>query len=156
MTMNPGDLLFLGVPALIGAAYLTKRPRRNQERPLRESLDQTPILFAEGVTAKWTLPSGAWSGRTSRGMRVEVRSGYVSVVLASRFLRAALGTEQYFPASDITMAVTEEPSVGWPRRTWVVLTPTGAAGRPVAVATRGDPQALVAALAAGGVRQTWW
>jgi len=41
------------------------------------------------------------------------------------------------------MSVTGEPSVGWPRRTWVALAPTGDVGRPVAVATKGDPQRLV-------------
>jgi hypothetical protein len=43
---------------------------------------------------------------------VKVRPGYVSVVLASRFLRAVLGTEQYFPASEVAMSITDEPLAG--------------------------------------------
>ena len=44
------------------------------------------------------------------------------------------------------------PSVGYPRRRWVVLTTESGEPRPVAVATRGDPQTLVSALQAAGIR----
>ena len=118
-------------------------------------MDSYTVVVTLPVTAKWTLPSGAWSGKTSRGMRVEVRRGFVSVVLANRFLRAALGTEQYFAASEIAMSVTDDASMGWPRRTWVVLMLDQQGVRPVAVATHGDPQPLVATVAMAGVRQIW-
>jgi len=64
---------------------------------LREGLDSIPVLYEELVIAKWTLPWGGWSNRISRGMKVQVRYGYVSVALANRLLRTVLGTEQYFP-----------------------------------------------------------
>ena len=151
MTTETWIELFGGIA--IVTALVNKQVRRKGQRPERTRLTSGPVLHEERVIAKWTLPGGAWSWRISRAMKVQIRSGSVAVVLGNRFLPALLGTDQYFSAADITMTLTDRPSVGYPRRTWVVLTPTQPHLRQVAVSTRQDPHGLVAALAAQGVRE---
>ncbi len=126
--------------------------RRRRERSVRAELASRPVIYRERVIAKFSLPSGRWPGRISRSMEVVVQDGVVAVVLANGLARTLLGTERYFNASEAMAVVSVAPSVGYPRRRWVVLTTSSGKPRPVAVATRGDLQSLVSALQAAGVR----
>ena len=138
--------------ALLIVTLVETQFRRRRERPVRAELASRPVIYRERVIAKFMLSSGRWPGRISRGMEVVVQDGVVAVVLANGLARTLLGTERYFAASETVAQVSLAPSVGYPRRRWVVLTTSSGEPRPVAVATRGDLQSLVSALQAAGVR----
>jgi hypothetical protein len=137
---------------LLIAALVETQFRRRRERSVRIELASLPVIYREGVAAKFMSPSGRWPSRTSRGMEIVVQDGVVAVVLANGLARSLLGTERYFSASETKAQVSLAPSVGYPRRRWVVLATESGNPRPIAVATRSDPQNLLSALQAAGVR----
>jgi hypothetical protein len=126
--------------------------RTRKERSVRAELASRPVIHRERVVAKFMQPSGRWPSRISRGMEIVVQDGVVGLIFANRLARAMLRTERYFNASEAMVELSTAPSVGYPRRRWVVLRTESGEPRPVAVATRGDPQTLVSALQAAGIR----
>ena len=85
-------------------------------------------------------------------MEVVVHDGVVAVFRANGLARRVLGTERYFSASETVARVSLSPSVGYPRRRWVVLETESGRPRPIAVATGVDPETLISALQAAGIR----
>jgi hypothetical protein len=144
-------IIVVGGVLLIGVLVETQF-RARRERSVRAELASRPVIYRERVIAKFMLPSGRWPSRMSRGMEIVVRDGVVALSFANRLGRTLLRTERYFDASDAVAQVSLAPSIGYPRRRWVVLTTDSGEPRPVAVATRSDPQSLVSALQAAGVR----
>ncbi len=138
--------------ALLIVALVETQFRTRRERSVRAELASRPIIHRERVVAKFVLPSGRWPNRMSRGMEIVVQDGIVALVFANRLARTLLRTERYFNASEAMAELSVAPSVGYLRRRWVVLTTESGEPRPVAVATRGDPQRLVSALQAAGIR----
>jgi hypothetical protein len=138
--------------ALLIAALVETQFRSRRERSVRAELASRPVIHRERVAAKFMLPSGRWPGRMSRGMEIVVQDGVVGLIFANRLARTLLRTERYFNASEARAELSVAPSTGYPRRRWVVLTTDSGEPRPVAVATRGDPQSLISALQAAGIR----
>jgi hypothetical protein len=140
------------VGVLVIVALVETQFRKRRELSVRTELASRPVIYRERADAKFMLPSGHWSSRTSKGMEVVVRDGVVAVLRANRVARALLGTERYFSASETVARVSLSPSVGYPRRRWVVLETENGKPRPIAVASGVDPQPLISALQAAGVR----
>jgi hypothetical protein len=138
--------------ALLIVALVEAQLRTRRERSLRAELASLPVIYRERVVTKFMLPSGRWPGRTSRGMEIVIRDGVVTLVMANRLARTLLRTERYFSASEARAHLSLAPSSGYPRRRWVVLATESGEPRPVAVATRGEPDRLISALQAAGVR----
>jgi hypothetical protein len=149
--MTTSDWIEIVAGVAIVFALTNRQIRLRRNRPDRVALTSGAISYSERVLVKFMTSIG-WSGRISRGMRLVVRQGSVSVVHATELLGSILGSERHWGTSDLTMSVSSRPSRGYPRRTWVVLTPVNG-DMPIAVTSKaGQNERLVTELEVAGVQ----
>ena len=140
--LAPQDLVFLGVPVLIGFGIWRVHRQREAAAPLRNQVIAQPITFRCPVAVKYWHRLG-WSTKVLRGMEIVVRDSSVQVSSVRPSIGAALGSEWYFEAANTSIEVSGEPS-DLAKREWIIIQPS-------------DPQTVRLALSAsnGSNSQIW-
>jgi hypothetical protein len=149
--LAPQDLVFLGVPVLIGVGIWRVQRQREAAAPLRNQVMAQPITFRCPVAVKYRHQLG-WSTKVLRGMEIVVRDSSVQISTTRPSIGAALGSEWYFEAADTSIEVSDAPS-DLTKREWIVIQ----ASEPKAVrlalsATNGSNSQVWDALLVGGAR----
>jgi hypothetical protein len=146
----PQDLIFLGVPVLIGLGIWRVQRQREAAAPLRNQVMAEPITFRCPVAVKYWHQLG-WSTKVLRGMEIVVRDSSFQVSTIRPSI-AALGSEWYFEASDTSIEISSSPS-DLAKREWVIIEPSDPQGVRLALsAMKGSNSQIWDALLAAGAR----
>jgi hypothetical protein len=134
---------WLGIAVVAGfVAVIWQVQRRRQVTvPFRGDVLSQPIRFRCPVGVKYWHALG-WSTKILRGMEIVVRESSVQVSTIRPSIGAALGSEWYFEASDISIEVSSAPS-DLVKREWIIVQPS-------------EPEAWLAVFARNGSNLQIW